>query len=157
MKTILLIAIILVLSLQADKMFISGISMHGEEQNIDGNPVNSLNYGLGYQKEYNNQTITALLLKDSFNNPMASLTYGIRREIFENVSIGVEFGAAYKNIIYKDDYGSNYKYTIVPIAFIPTISIKENSFSIDILYLPEMNKDTFHVMSVTLMMIGIEL
>ena len=163
MKIIILI-LALLLTLQADKILLSGISFHGEDRNLDGKKVNSLNYGIGYQKKYNyenfNTTATSLILKDSFNNPMVSVTYGIRKGIDYkglNISLGAEFGVGYKKILYKENYQFDYRYTLLPIAFVPTFSIKKDNISIDLLYLPEINYDILHVMSVTLIMIGVEI
>ena len=165
-KLILILA--LMLTLQADKILLSGISFHAEKYNLDGKEVNSLNYGIGYQKEYNydgfNTTATSLILKDSFSNPMVSVTYGIRKGVDYkgyNVSLGAEFGIAYKKILYGKigqlETTSHYKYTLLPIAFVPTLSIMKNGVSIDILHLPEINHELIHVMSVTLVMIGIKI
>ena len=107
---------------------------------------------------------TSLILKDSFSNPMVSVTYGIRKGVDYkgyNVSLGAEFGIAYKKILYGKigqlETTSHYKYTLLPIAFVPTLSIMKNGVSIDILHLPEINHELIHVMSVTLVMIGIKI
>ena len=157
---------LLLCSLQADKILLSGISFHGEDKNLDGKSVNSLNYGIGYQKEYKyngyRTTLTSLLLKDSFNNPMLSVTYGLRKDLGYNVSIGAEFGLAYKRILYQSYIPFNqvvydYKYTLLPIAFVPTISIDRDSYSVDILYLPEIEYGSLHVMSVALVMLSFKI
>ncbi len=166
MKTLLIL--LMVLSLQADKILLSGVSFHGEDKNLDGKEVNSLNYGIGYQKEYSydnfNTTLTFLTLKDSFNNPMVSATYGIRKGIdFKgfDISLGAEFGVAHKKVLYETVYPQTktyeYVYTLIPIAFVPTVSIKKETFSVEVLYIPELNYNDLHVMSVALIMIGIEI
>ena len=158
MKTLLILLIML--SLQADKILIPTMSYH-TEPDLYGVKVNQYNYGIGYQKSDDklgfNTSITASILNDSFNHAMASLTYGVYYKTKYNnlkYSTGFEFGGVNKKILYKTNDTIEYKYHFIPVAFIPTVSISKGRWSLEALHVPEMNFDDLHIMQVTLFLIG---
>ena len=156
MKTLIAIALLFAISLQADKILISGISYHGKSKYNDDYDINPYNYGLGYQKELdNNDTITALIINDSFRNTMVSLTYGLKyKESFRyfDVSYGAEFGVTYKKIMELGNEDREYK--LIPTVFVPSVSISKNRWSLDIVHVPEISYDNIYIMRVTLFLIG---
>lgn len=162
----LILTLLMLVTLSADKILISGLSYHSEAKNVDGTKVNPYNYGLGYQKAYKHfgfdTTITTLILKDSFSHPMFSMTYGINHKMDYNgfkFNIGMEFGVGYKKVLYGTVVNGNtdnlkYGYYITPIAFVPTASIQKGAWSLEALHIPKLDSGGLHIMSATLLLIG---
>lgn len=166
MKTIILI-ILLLSTLNADKIIISGLSYHGESKNIDGTRVNPYNYGIGYRRTYQydgfSTSATVLVLNDSFNHVMVSATYGIQynmeyREF--DIDLGMEFGVAYKKILHQYyvwfEQRMEYEYRFMPVAFLPTISVQKDRWSLEMIHVPELDYDSIHVIGATLFLVGYE-
>lgn len=164
----LLLALLLVLSLQADKLILTGISFHGESANVDGTKVNPYNYGIGYQKEYNydnfTTTATIIILYDSFKHAMGTATYGIGKSIAiadYELAASMEFGIAHKQVTTRKDAGYikyyEYRHRLVPIAFVPTLSITKGNYGLGILYLPKISYKDIRIMEVALITLSIKL
>ena len=163
MKYILIL--LMVLSLQADKILIPTVSHHSVD-NLYGEKINSLNYGLGYQKEYNYKNfdtmLTALMLKDSFSNIMTSITYGVRYNTEYksfNFNTGLDFGVAHRKMLHEEivddvQISVEQEYKIVPIAFLPSASISKGRWSLEIIHIPEIKIKNVEILSATLFLVG---
>ena len=172
MKKLLLLLLVVALQLNADKVLIAGISNHSKNVDIDGRAVNERNVGFGYQlmkKDVDTyESKTLLVLKDSFNNPMVSYTYGIGRIVKNgafDIYCGFEFGIGARKIIVEEyidiedkDLGttSEYQYRIIPIVALPTVTISVGKLSISALYLPKLKVRSVEAMGATLFMMGYE-
>ena len=159
-----LLMIIFTLTLSADSILIPLVSKHNSSHNDDGKKFNEFNYGVGYQVDYNHfglgTTATVMVLQDSFYNPMATLTYGVNHHEKlgdVTISVGAEFGIGYKKIW----LGDNFKYSPIPIAFIPTLGVEYKGYSIRLTHIPEIKRDDVRddvrVDGVTLLTIGVKI
>ena len=133
-------------------------SKHIESTDMHGDTFNEENYGVGYQYSTSGDTyltFSAVALKDSYKHNMYTTTLGINKSVLQKngigVSLGAEFGVAYKAVKHSNKKEVDllaesgvtlkkkvtYEYSPVPILLVPKVTISYKQFSVNILYIPE--------------------
>ena len=158
----IIIMMLLALGLQADRIVVPLVSKHNSSTDYDGTKFNEFNYGIGYEKTlYDGDNVgirgNIMALNDSYKNPMYSATVGLDYIATDWLRVGMDFGFASKEIPYYMDGVPNFRREVLPILFIPTVTLKHNRWSISATHIPTITIFNRNIIGVTLLMIGFEL
>jgi hypothetical protein len=146
-----IIILMIAISLHSNEILISTVSKHAKTDK----DYNEINYGIGYRyyvKSY--WTMSAMLIKDSFERPMVTFTYGLDKEIMFGIKAGIEIGMTVKSVInYQTE---KFRYRLLPMIA-PRITKEFKNININILYIPEAKIGVTKSEQVTTLIIGIKI
>lgn len=165
MKKLLLLFMLVVLPISADNtLLISGFSKHDNKTDRYGEEFKSTHLGLGYRYNTGNHSSNTMIMNDSYGNLMYTTTYGYSYYLVDNknwgLSVSAEFGVTVKKIkvtyAHTDPYISYFVYRLMPIALIPTATLKYKRFSINVTYVPHIEYSNVIIDEVTYLNFGID-
>lgn len=155
MKAILILLVLLV-TLNADRVLIPFQSIHNKPTTTDGLKFNNNNFGIGIEIDVVKADdfklhIVYISLIDSFSHPMHSITAGVHYELNKYISAGIDLGVASKKIYLIDVKEFNRQ--AIPV-FYPNITLTYDSYSLTILHVPTIETDNFLIYGVTTFIAG---
>jgi len=147
-------------TLHADRLLLSIASKHNNDKDMYGEEFNEVNLGIGYEFDIIDDEdyllmLDVLALKDSYSNPMYSVTVGVDHKATSWFRFGFDFGIASRKTKYvyfnKPVY---FEREVIPIIFIPTATINYKKLSLSVLHIPQMDYKGKRVEGVTLTILG---
>ena len=155
MKKLLILLTFLISTLYAEHtILVSGMSQHGNTHDRYGEKFNDVHYGLGYQySDYKPHdkvfcTSTIIAMNDSYDNTMYSAVYAVNYMLKDTnntrISVGMDFGLVYKQLKYynADTDTYSFSYGVIPVIFIPTVTVEIHKVSLNFTYVPEITHTT---------------
>ena len=164
-KLFLIVLVALSLSADVHTILVSGVALHKDKADKWGEEFNEKNYGIGYRYSFEKSifilSYSALILKDSYSNTMYNLSAGVGYNVIDiddiGLNVGFDIGASSKQVKYRhiDNYSEYFyfKREILPILF-PTATIYVKDFSINLVFIPEIEYKNKKVDQTTYINIG---